>query len=138
MNDPVLDLNNRHFTYHRGQMTMIGTWVRAENGITPCIVLVRRGAPTHELKPYAIPLTNAWMWELERGDPGHCAIEGADILHRMNIGLTKKSLWQLISFIHDNIGELYSIPPNNQLDEERTPVAEAIVSVNGSKKEVLI
>lgn len=138
MIDHILDLNNRHFTYHRGQFTMIGTWVRLEEGIEPCICLVRRGAEAHELQPCVIPVDSGWQWEIDRGDPRHCAEMSIEFLKSMNLEVTRENMMALVSFIHDNIGELYSIPPSRQLDADREAIAEAVVTVNGSKKEVLI
>ena len=137
MSNLILDLNNRHFTYHRGPMTMIGTWIRLDSGIEPCLCLVRKGAEGMHT-PCVIPVDAGWKWELDRGDPAECTFNAAEFLQLMGLEVTKQSIKDLVFFVHDNIGELYSIPPSNQLDEQQEKLLEVTMTVNGSKKEVLI
>lgn len=137
MSELILDLNNRHFERSRGPFTIIGTWIRIESGIEPCLCICRKGF-VGKHTPCVIPVDAGWKWELDRGDPAECAFNAAEYLQLMNLEVTHEAIKQLVFFVHDNIGDLYSIPPSRQLDETQEKVAEVTLNVNGSKKEVLI
>ena len=126
MPDYGLDLTNRHFTYTRGEILMIGSWIKLDGEIDPCLALLRKDREL-EFVPCIIPLAAGWKWELDRGDPPHCAKMAIEFLQTLGFEVTQQAVKQLVFFVHDNIGELYSIPPSKQLDEHVSPMLEAVI-----------
>ena len=137
MSQPVLDLRARAFYYVRGEITLIGTWLRIEGLFRPCMVLIRTGEETNpHTVPCLIPLERAWIWNETFGDPRQAAHTVAGFLDALRLTPGKVNAIRLLSLIHDHLGDLVNIPPLPPL--EQRVVAEIIVTNNttGQTREV--
>ena len=131
-----LDLTRRHWTKTRGPITAIGTWVRLEGRFEPCMVLIRAGSELSDrLIPCVIPMSRAWVWSEDLGDPVEAA--NTTFLFAQALGINfhdQRSVFAIATLIHDQLGELLSIPPY-QPDNLPT-VAEAILTNHSTGRTV--
>lgn len=144
MSRVVLDLNNRHFVRERGALTIIGTWVRMDDGIEPCLAIVRTGYET-DYEPCIVPLPAIHNWDMddlgENGAPD-CLLTAMEFVMTLGFGADSDMVSKLMLFVWDTMGDLISIPPSTQLDELEAERAELEAlfydKTTGKKMEVLI
>ena len=125
---PILNLEHRHFTHKRGDITVIGSWYydADEGARLPCLVLV----PTNiwgskKITPCIIPTKNAWLWSEEEGDPAYCA--ASVVAFGMALGISvhnEVSCMRVLSLVRDYMGDLLTMPPAPA--EGATHTADAI------------
>ncbi|WP_425643241.1 hypothetical protein [Agrobacterium tumefaciens] len=120
MNTPDLDLTKRVWTYKRGGIIAIGTWLRLEQQFRPCMVIIPADREYDDrLTPCVVTGDNAWIWSEEVGDP----IQAAQTAHQFaeTLGLAshdKRTVIRLAMFIQDHLGDLLSIPPYQNPDQQ--------------------
>ncbi|MFK4259049.1 hypothetical protein [Agrobacterium tumefaciens] len=120
MNTPDLDLTKRVWTKRRGGIIAIGTWLRLEQRFRPCMVIIPADREYDDrLMPCVVTIDKAWIWSEDVGDPiqaAHTAHQFAEIL-----GLAshdKRTVIRLAMFIQDHLGDLLSIPPYQNPDQQ--------------------
>lgn len=123
MDEPVLDLDKRHWTAHARGLTAIGTWFRQderiEDGLVrrgqwrPAMVICRTGTETrHDAAKCIIPMERAWLWAPETGDADACSMIIPRFLDALGLDpMSKADNDRLISIVLDHLGDLLSIPP---------------------------
>lgn len=132
--NPALDLTRRHFTRHKGDITLIGTWVRTEDDWRPCLVLIRTGEELHDHTiPCVITVDKAWIWSEEVGDIVAAAHMTAGFLDALRITPATRNIIRLRSLVHDHLGDLLTIPPYQPVDQ----VVVAEVTATGSDGRVI-
>ncbi|MBJ6722426.1 hypothetical protein I2750_19690 [Bacillus sp. PR5] len=133
MSSPVLDLSTRAFYYVRGDITLIGTWLRVDGQFRPCMVLIRTGEEKNEYTvPCLIPLERAWIWNEMFGDPRQAARTVAGFIDALRLTPGRFNAVRLLSLIHDHLGDLVTMPPLPPL--EQSVVAEFLVTDNTTGK----
>lgn len=122
---PILDLTRCHFTKAHGDITVFGTWLLQQNGATPALVLLATAKVGNENAiPCIVPLSTAWAWSEEIGDPRHAAQRS--YWFAANMGLNAHNIatvMRVTSIIRDHLGDLLSIPPR---PHDKVVVADAI------------
>lgn len=137
MSSPVLDLSVRAFSFVRGDITLIGSWLRVAGSLRPCMVLIRTGEEYSAYTvPCVIPLERAWVWDPINGNPREAAIAAAGFIDALRLTPGRVSAIRLLSLIHDHLDDLVGIPPLPP--KERRAVAELLVTDNrtGRSKEI--
>lgn len=130
---PDLDLTKRQWTKTRGNVTAIGTWIRLDGSFQPCMVLLPAGRELSEgLIPCVVPMSRAWIWSEDVGDPRQSAITSIEFARLLGLSEDPRSIIWLASFIHDMLGDLLTIPPYPH--SETQSVAEAILFDNATGK----
>lgn len=124
----ALDLRYRAWTKVHGDLTFIGSWMREENSqFTSVMVIVRTGEESSDHNiPCIVPVTEAWRWSEELGDPRGAARTTAEFLEALRMSFTKRNAIRLTSLIHDHIGDLLAIPPFASLGVEQVVTADLI------------
>jgi hypothetical protein len=129
--DYALDLNRRHFTKTRGDITAIGTWLRLDQQWKPCMVLIPADTDYDDrLVPCVVTQDSAWMWSREVGDPASTVPLTRNFSQCLRFPDDPRTLIKIASFIEDMLGDLLRIPPFPQ--SEKSVVAEALVYDNNT------
>ena len=115
---PVLDLELRQFETTTNGVHVIGTWYMDEDErkAEPCIALVdasrrlRRG----RVIPCIIPLSDAWKWNMQTGDPDYIW----PLLRRwVRAGalpgnpMGDRDLWAIFDAVQSRLSDLIAMPP---------------------------
>lgn len=109
---PALDLSRQHFAYVKGDLTLIGTWVRTEEDWRPCMVLIRTGEEfSDHTIPCVVTLDKAWIWSEQVGDIVAAARTTAGFLDALRMQPSKANIIRIRSLIHDHLGDLLTMPP---------------------------
>lgn len=124
MTRPALDLTKRHFVHpHLGKgITVYGSWWRNNDGTTrPCIVLLPTARQiNHKLTPCVITLDDAFKWDIEDqtlNDKQRKAVQfyisnaAREFAIALGLGDSNLSIATVINVVHDELGELLSLPP---------------------------
>lgn len=123
----ALDLTHRHFTRERGDLVLIGTWIRVEGRWRPCLVLVRPLDLGRDVAvPCVVTLDKAWIWSEDVGDLFMAATTTADFLHALRMEPSNRNINRIRAMIHDHLGDLMTIPPYRA--GERAAVADAVLT----------
>jgi hypothetical protein len=140
-NAASIDLSKRHFTHKRAEILMIGTWLRMNNVTRPCIALVRDGAEFSDLcRPYIITLDKAWVWSEDVGDPASAARQCFAICEALRLTPNQQTIFKIVSFVHDFLGDLISMPPFPPSAAPAPVIAEVTVTnrTTGAEHEVVL
>lgn len=123
----ALDLTRRHFTVRRGDLWLIGTWIRREGRWSQCLVLVRPGdLGKEEAVPCVITIDKAWIWSEDVGDLFQAAHMTAGFLEALRMEPSDRNINRIRGLVHDHLGDLLAIPPFRSPD--RGVVADAILT----------
>ena len=117
---PDLDLNKRHWTFRKAGVTAIGTWLRMEGRFRPCMVLIPADREYDDrLMPCVVTQDRAWIWSEEVGDPAQAAATAYQFAQVLGLSAHDRlTVMRLAMFIADHLGDLLSIPPYQQSDEQ--------------------
>lgn len=122
MTAPALDLTKRHFVHpHLGKgITAWGSWWRNSDGTyRPCLVLTPPKV-TRSTVPCVILLEDAFKWNIEDRDLSErqrraCQLyisnAGRVFAESLGLGDSKLAVATVINVVHDELGELLSMPP---------------------------
>lgn len=132
----VVDLSKRQWDRTRGPFTLIGTWMEVGfNQTEECLAIIRAGREMHEdSQCHTIMLDDMHMWD---GDDTIPLAFG--VLEELDLTPTLPLALQLISFVHDSMGDVFGIKPMlNVIDDD--PIAEitAVDRNSGKTMETLI
>lgn len=117
----LLDLNRYHFRKEIGPITLWGTWVANDHGgAEPALVLgpterirrCREGLEERSWTPFVIRLREAH--ELVPTDPdyrGYLFALAHEIGQGLGLGFSRALGIQIMTLIHDHLGDLIAIPP---------------------------
>lgn len=124
MSRPALDLTKRHFVHpHLGKgITVYGTWWRNNDGtVRPCIVLLPTARKiNHQLTPCVITLDDAFKWDIEdtklsakqrHAVQVYMSNAAREFAIALGLGDSKLSIATVINVVHDELGELLTLPP---------------------------
>ncbi|MBD9539940.1 hypothetical protein IB276_10805 [Ensifer sp. ENS04] len=117
---PDLDLSKRHWTFHKAGVTAIGTWLRMEGRFRPCMVLIPADREYDDrLIPCVVTQDRAWIWSEEVGDPAQAAATAFQFAQVLGLSAyDRRTVMRLAMFIADHLGDLLSIPPYQNSDEQ--------------------
>ncbi|MCA1490107.1 hypothetical protein I6F11_04135 [Ensifer sp. NBAIM29] len=117
---PDLDLGKRHWTFRRLGVTAIGTWIRVEGRFRPCMVLIPADREYDDrLIPCVVTIDRAWIWSEEVGDPAQAAATAIQFANALGLNAHDRlTVMRLAMFIADHLGDLLSIPPYQNSDEQ--------------------
>ncbi|MCL7999997.1 hypothetical protein M8994_17310 [Brucella sp. 21LCYQ03] len=135
MSSPVLDLRARAFTYERGDITLIGSWLRMGGSIRPCLVLIRSGEEYNDFTiPCVITLDKAWIWDEDNGDVTQAASMAATFIEHLRLSPDKSGFIRIASLIHDHLDDLIGMNPFPPMDRETVAFIEQINNSTGKSK----
>lgn len=144
----ALDLNQRHFTYVKGNITLIGSWLNDGERIQSCLVLIRTGEDYGEhVVPCVVTLDSAFLFDRSSHrlfpDWGRrAALMAFGFADALRLGATPYQAQRICELVEDHIGDLFGIPPNPPplLREEEAVAEVTIVDRNSGKRvrEVLV
>ncbi|AAL49606.1 unknown [Sinorhizobium phage PBC5] len=137
---PDLDLNKRVWTFRRLGVTAIGTWLRVEGRFRPCMVLIPADREYDDrLIPCVITIDRAWIWSEEVGDPAQAAATAFQFATSLGLSAyDKRTVMRLAMFIADHLGDLLSIPPYQNSDEETVAEVTMIDALTGKVTEAVV
>lgn len=119
----AIDLRFWHTRRTFGPITCYATWFGRAH--LPCLVLIPTAHIGHEhATPCVIPVTAAWAWAEETGDPVHAARTSAQFASIMGFSSINDAL-RITSIVRECMGDLLTIPPK---PVEREVVADAIIT----------
>lgn len=130
MDEPILDLAIWHRRQQHGDISTFLTWL-GDTRRTPALVLVRTGRLGHEgAIPCIVPLTRAWVWSEDIGDPRQAARATTDFAASLGLNPHNPTdCIRVMSIIRDHLGDLVLMPPK---PVEARVVADAIrIDENG-------
>ncbi|SFV31298.1 hypothetical protein SAMN05216456_1296 [Devosia crocina] len=139
----VLDLDQRHFTTVKGNLTLIGTWVSTDDGVAPCLCLIRTGEEFSEhTVPCVVTLQSAFLFD--RSSHKHypdwarkAALMAFGFAEALRIGVTPQSAQRICELIEDNIDDLFGIPPYRvPILTDNEAMAEVTITDRNSGKRV--
>lgn len=108
----TLDLSRWHSKRHVRGFTLIFTWMEAEDGPEPCLVLLREGEELHDhAKPGLVPMRHAWIFDEKQGDDAACEFACATIAHLLRMEDSARSANMVRSVVEDHLNDLLHIPP---------------------------
>ena len=121
MEEHILDLTKRHFSYSRYGLTLVGTWYRVDQAWRPCFAVFLNHA--QRLRPAIIPLEHAWQWSDLIGEP---QIRAAHVLGQLGVDPSNAdNRNKLISLVNSRMQELVEMPPRpRDAEHHADPVAE--------------
>lgn len=124
----MLDLTKCHFTKIYGDITARGTWMDLGEGMRPVLVLHRSDTEgTDRLRPCAVTMDKLWVWSEDVGDKRQAIFFAIGFAERMGFDFTdKRVVHRILTIVHDNLGDLISIPPFP--NSERRIVADAVIT----------
>jgi len=113
MTRPALDLSKAHFKRVKGDLTVIGTWLIGNDAPEPALVLVPSHAEGFErVTPCVVPLSAAWIWSEESGDPVHAARQSYTFAKALNVSAENVyTCMRISSLIRNHLGDLVAMPP---------------------------
>ena len=132
---PALDLAKYKFKKDRGDFSLYGAWYGQH--ATPCLVLLPKTFSRRPV-PLIIRLADAWKWNPDDPD-ARAASNGQLAVKFLQVNGFKVDTFTMMhvaSFVHDNLGELLSMPPLPYGDE--VVVAEFIKRDTETGKETHI
>lgn len=132
---PIIDLDRRHKTFTHGDLTVILTWF-LHNG-RGCLVIVPtfRKLNYERVMPCIVPLDHAYLWDEHMGDGAHCA--QVSIAFARALGINPHEVYNLVrlsSIIREHLGDLITIPPMPQ--SEQQTVADVLMTNTNTGKTV--
>lgn len=110
---PVIDLSIRHFERRTGPFTLIGTWLKTETR-EPCLVILPRFRKIEQSVPCIIPLSSAWRWSEEYGDPLWAALTAigfAKVMPSLD-PLKVSDVNKVLDAVRGCLGDLAAMPPS--------------------------
>lgn len=129
-----LDLNLRCWARQRGEITAIGTWVTINGRAKPCMVLVRTGDKPADMRPFVITGDRAWIWSEDIGDPIQSAHQCFRIAECLNLDPEPSTIIKIVSFVHDHLGDLLTIPPFPPAAAPANIIAELVITERATGK----
>jgi len=112
MNKLAIDLNRYTFACHRGDLTLIGTWLLSDAKKQPCMAIIRRDeAMSPHSVPCIIPLSRAWVWDDKAGDAAQRTFAAFEMCQRLRIEPTKRNIVRLMLAVNDTLEDLIKMPP---------------------------
>jgi|AntRauTorckE5430_2_1112549.scaffolds.fasta_scaffold04137_2 hypothetical protein len=125
--EPILDLDLRHKTLVRGDITVIFTWLLSNQ--RPCMVLVpTKIMPTHErTMPCIVPLDIAFAWDEVTGDAAETAAMSFQFAAGLGMNpMEMRNVIKVTSVVRDCLGDLLRMPmfPADQ----REVVADVLIT----------
>ena len=131
MEEHILDLGKRAWTYRRFGLTIVGTWVNVDQRWRPCMAVFREDHP--EFRPCVIPIDNAWEWSDRIGTPYPRA---AAIVLRLGIDpYNPDNVHKLIAMVNDRMHDLVTMPPRpTDAEEHADPVVALTIDSELSGK----
>lgn len=137
MSSPELDLRARAFLYVRGDITLIGSWLRKDGFMRPCLVLIRTGEESGEYTvPCVVTLDKAWIWEEKRGDPKEAARTVAGFIQSLRLTHDKATFIRIASLIHDHLDDLLGMPPFPPMDRQTVAFIEQVNNSTGKTRNI--
>lgn len=137
MSSPVLDLRARAFMYERGDITLIGSWLRMGGNIRPCLVLIRSGEEySDHTVPCVVTLDKAWIWDEDEGDPKEAARTAANFVEKLRLTHSLQSCIRIASLVHDHLDDLIQMPPFPPMDRETVAFIEQVNNKTGKTKHI--
>lgn len=120
--EPILNLEHRHFTHTVGQFTIIGTWILQGRVKDPCLVLFRADRPISRKGkrqvPCIVPMTTSWMWaEPPIGDEAQAIAMACDFCHHLELNpFRDKDVMAVLVAVRSRLEDLIRIPPAPKMD----------------------
>jgi hypothetical protein len=140
MQEHSLDLGKYHFRRTKGDITVIGTWLRDDGRWRPCLVLIRTGDEgTQQCIPCCLTLDRAWIFSDVTGDQLavlHTVIEFARCL-RLDHS-SKRDLLRIILLIDDYMSDLISMPPRPDFGQSVILEGEITNTNTGKSRDLII
>jgi hypothetical protein len=139
----ALDLSQRHFSREIGPVTLIGTWVATDEGVVPCLAIIRRGEEFSEhTVPCVVTLNHAFVFAKSAHEQyPHLAWQavtmGRSFAQSLRLESDRHAPQQIIELIEDHIEHLFRIPPYTppELTSEEA-VAEVTITDRNTGKRV--
>jgi hypothetical protein len=135
----ALDLSRVHRTFSRGDVLLMTTWLRTEDGWEACLVLVNKSrfltAGGDHVIPCVIPLSRAYAWASETCDELNRMVSAG--VFAANLGFSpfnKKNVTKIIGLVEDHLRDLLSTPPRSAVFGEKVVTAEMEVIDNATGK----
>lgn len=133
---PVLDLDRRHFTRVKGDLTLIGTWIKTEDhDWRACLVIIRTGEEFSEHNvPCVVTADLCYIWAdiPGVGDPRRAARMAMRFATALRMADDPKNLLRIAILINDHLDDLLHIPP--WAPRDTVAVAEMEVTDNNTGK----
>lgn len=137
MSSPELDLRARAFLYVRGDITLIGSWLRKDGAIRPCLVLIRTGEEAGEYTvPCIVTIDKAWVWDEKEGNPREAAHTVAGFIQALRLTPDKHTFIRIVSLIHDHLDDLVQMPPFPPMDRQTVAFIEQVNNKTGKTREI--
>lgn len=115
---PVLDLRFTAFEHLHGAILVIGSWYMDPDTreSEPALVLLDAARKVARKKtiPCIIPLSQMWLWTVERGDPRHV---GDKIHEWLKSGAlpgspnNKRDCWAVMDAVQSRLRDIVTMPP---------------------------
>lgn len=118
INTPLIDLDFKHATYVRGDITVILTWTL--NNRRGCMVLVPSFITrSQRIVPCIVRLEDAWRWDERIGDGAFCAEMCVEFAPALGLSAFNTAhLRRIAGLINNHIGDLLAIPPMPESEME--------------------
>jgi hypothetical protein len=130
-----LDLTKVHRTFSRGDVILMTTWLRTEDGWEACLVLVNKTrfleAGAEKVTPCVVPLNRAHAWASETCDEYNRLVNAG--IFAANLGFNpfnRKNVLKIIGLVEDYLRDLLSTPPRSAIYPEKVVTAEMEVINN--------
>jgi len=108
----AIDLDRYAWRVHRGELTLIGTWLLSDEKKPPCMVIIRRnGEFSPHRVPCVIPLERAWIWDRQAGDSAQRTFAAFEICERLSLKPTGENIVKLMLSINHVLEDLIKMPP---------------------------
>lgn len=133
----ALDLTLALKEHHRGQVTMIQTWLLDESK-QPCLVLV----PTYAYRtrdriiPCIVTLGMAWQWDEATGDPVYAFDKSKEFARALGFNDNDpQTVFAITSMIQEMLGELVMQMPLDRWVKQQE-VAHLVINDGSGPREV--
>ncbi len=131
----ALDLSRYHFRRRKGDLTVLGTWLRTDEDWRPCLAIVRTGEEADDRTvPCVITIDKAWIWTEEVGDIVIAAHTTAGFLDALRMTPDNRNILRILSIVRDSLGDLVTMPPF-QAHETYVAAEITVRAPDGSVKE---
>lgn len=122
MEEHVLDLTKRLWSFSKYGLTAVGTWVQIDHRWRPCMAIVKNSGP---MRPCVITLEDAWKWSDVIGEPVQHAIP---FLLALGVNPSPENVNKLIDLVNSRMADLVELPPRpDEAQEHAAPLADITI-----------